>query len=107
MADFCGVSKRHLTEDENKIFRYHFLLAADWKLCCRKLKIDRGDFFHAVYRIEQRLGRVFRELKPYGLYPVDEYFGGSFRNTGRVLPFPVAVESDAKLSPKVPIRKAA
>jgi hypothetical protein len=29
-----------------------------------------------VYRIEQRLGRVYRELEPYALFPLDEYFGG-------------------------------
>ena len=76
MADFCLVSKRALTEDVYKLFRYHFLLGADWRLCCRQLKIDRGTFFHTVYRIEQLLGRTFAELKPYPLYPVKEYFGG-------------------------------
>ncbi len=75
IADFCLVSRRHLDDFEQRIFRYHFLLGAEWKLCCRQMKIDRGTFFHAVYRIEQRLGRVYRELKPYGLYPLDDYFG--------------------------------
>jgi hypothetical protein len=41
--------------------------------------MERGDFFHAVYRIEQRLGRVFAELEPYALYPLSEYFGGIIR----------------------------
>ena len=90
-ADFCLVSKRNLTESEHKIFRYHFLLAADWKLCCRQLRIDRGNFFHAVYRIEQKLGRVFRELEPYSLFPLSDYFHGPVRGvtsciTDRVLP---------------------
>lgn len=62
-----------------RVFRYYFLLGADWKLCCRQLGMDRGNFFHAVYRIEQKLGRVFAELDPYGLDPVDEYFGGPIR----------------------------
>jgi hypothetical protein len=65
-----------LDDEEHTLFRYHFLLGADWKLCCRRLKIDRGSFFHMVYRIEQKLGRIFAELKPYPLYPVNEYFGG-------------------------------
>jgi hypothetical protein len=39
--------------------------------------MDRGNFFHAVYRIEQKLGRVFRELEPYALFPVNEYFHGA------------------------------
>ena len=77
IADFCNLSKRCLTATEHKIFRYHYLLGADWILCCRKLQMDRGSFFHIIYRIEQRLGRVFRELQPYGLYPVDEYFSSS------------------------------
>lgn len=77
MADFYLVTKRTLDAFEFQLFRFHFLLGADWKLCCRRLKIDRGRFFHAVYRIEQKLGRVFRELQPYALFPLDEYFGGS------------------------------
>ena len=75
-ADVCLVSKRTLTEFEYRIFRYHFLLGANWKMCCRKLNLDRGNFFHAVYRIEQKLGRIFRELEPYSLYPIDDYFHG-------------------------------
>ncbi|MDQ6707778.1 MAG: hypothetical protein M3Z85_17595 [Acidobacteriota bacterium] len=79
IADFCLVSKRSLDEFEYKVFRFHFLLGADWRLCCRQMKIDRGTFFHSVYRIQQRLGRIFRELQPFSLYPLDEYFGGKIR----------------------------
>jgi len=79
IADFCLVSKRFLEDDEYRLFRFHFLLGADWKLCCRQLKMERGVFFHAIYRIQQKLGRVFRELRPYALYPLDEYFGGATR----------------------------
>lgn len=77
MADFILVSRRALSESDFKLFKFHFLLGADWKLCCRRLNIDRGTFFHAVYRIQQELGRVFRELQPYSLFPLDEYFHGS------------------------------
>lgn len=79
LADFCLVAHRALSDSEYKLFRYHFLLGADWKLCTQKLGSDRGTFFHAVYRIEQNLGRVFRELEPYGLFPFDEYFHGPSR----------------------------
>jgi hypothetical protein len=79
IADFCLVSRRSLSDEEYRLFRYHFLLGADWKLCARKLGIDRGNFFHAIYRIEQKLGRVFRELTPYPLFPLDEYFHGPSR----------------------------
>ncbi len=79
LADFYLVSKRSLSGVEWQVFRFHFLLGADWKLCCRRLGLDRGTFFHMVYRIEQKLGKVFRELEPYALYPLDEYFGTTVR----------------------------
>ena len=77
IADFCLVSRRTLNDYEYRIFRFHFLLGADWRLCCRRLEVDRGTFFHTVYRIQQKLGRTFRELEPFALFPLDEYFGGS------------------------------
>lgn len=79
IADFCLISKRILDETQYRMFRFHFLLGADWKLCCRQLKMERGEFFHEIYRIEQKLGRAFREMEPYALYPLDEYFGGAIR----------------------------
>jgi hypothetical protein len=79
MADFCLVSRRFLDESEYKVFRFHFLLGADWRLCCRQMKVDRGTFFHTVYRIERNLGRAFAQLEPYALYPVNEYFAGLIR----------------------------
>ena len=93
IADFCLVAKRTLNDFEHSLFRYHFLLGADWKLCTRKLGMDRGNFFHAVYRIEQKLGRVFRQLEPYALFPLDEYFHGPSRLTPlkERLPMPITV----------------
>lgn len=73
-ADFHLIGRRMLDPFHYRVFSYHFLLGADWKLCCRRLGIDRGSFFHAVYRVQETLGRVFYELKPYGLYPPREYF---------------------------------
>ena len=79
IADFCLTARRTLSPEEHRLFRYHFLLGADWKLCSRKLQMDRGNFFHELYRIEQKLGRVFRELEPYPLFPLDDYFNGPSR----------------------------
>jgi hypothetical protein len=76
MADFMLVAKRTLNAAEHQLFRFHFILSADWRLCCRRLGVEKGAFFHAIYRIEQKLGRIFRELQPYPLYPLDEYFNG-------------------------------
>ena len=102
IADFTLMAKRHLNDLEHMIFRYHFLLGADWKLCCRKLKMDRGNFFHAVYRVMHRLGRAFRETEPYGLYPLDEYFSTM---VGKAKPSEVAPVRAHRLVP--PLQKAA
>jgi hypothetical protein len=74
MADFDLVARRHLDAVHYKVFRYYFLLGGDWKLCARKLGIDRGKLYHAVYRVEEKLGKTFAELQPYPLYPPREYF---------------------------------
>lgn len=75
IADFYLLSKRSLTEPVYwALFKLHFLEGKGWKDCCRFLRISRATFFHAVYRIEERLGHVFRETRPYALYPTHEYF---------------------------------
>lgn len=86
IADFCLVGKRHLGPAEYPVFRCYFLLGADWRLCCRQLNLERGQFFHLIYRIQRKLGRVFRELEPYSLYPIDEYFGGRIERAVSVVP---------------------
>ncbi len=88
IADFCLVSRRTLDEFEYKLFKFHFLLGADWRLCCRQLGLERGNFFHSLYRVEQKLGRVFRELEPYALFPLDEYFNGAVRSSAPTMPSP-------------------
>jgi hypothetical protein len=92
IADFCLVSRRALDDFEYRLFRYHFVLGADWRLCARQLHMERGNFFHAVYRIEQRLGRVFRELEPYPLFPLDEYFQGASKLPPPRIPSKAAYE---------------
>jgi hypothetical protein len=83
IADFTLVTRRTLSTFEHRIFNYHFLLGADWRLCCGKLNMERGIFYHHVYEIEQKLGRIFRELQPYGLYPIEGYFEESTREVVR------------------------
>ena len=73
-ADFILIARRTLDEAEYRLFKFHYLLGADWKLCSARLKMDRGTFFHAVYRVQQKLGRAFRETKPYGIFPIYQYF---------------------------------
>jgi hypothetical protein len=106
MVDFCRIAERSLDESEHRIFRFHYLLGADWKLCCRRLNMDRGNFFHMLYRIQQKLGRVFRELQPYALFPLDEYFGGAIHKAvqSNLLSMPSPARPNAL---KVPLRKVA
>ncbi len=104
LADFLLTTRRSLTDFDHKIFKAHYLLGADWKLCCRQLKIDKGTFFHSVYRLQERLGRVYREMQPYALFPLDEYFQGTVRI---VAPNLIVFKSAPKLSDSVPLKKAA
>jgi hypothetical protein len=105
MADFCLISRRVLTDEEHRLFRYHFLLGADWKLCTRQLELDRGTLFHAIYRIERTLGRAFAETEPYSIYPLDEYFGGVSREEPVQPLRPPPRRASKPL--RVPVRRAA
>lgn len=110
MADFVLVARRTLEEYEYKVFKYHFLLGADWNLCCRKLNIDRGTFFHEVYRIQQKLGRTFRELEPHALFPLDQYFNSRTKDVLEITsPFRVETQEAAKGKPilRFPVKRAA
>ncbi len=108
IADFSLVARRALDDFEYRLFRYHFLLGADWKLCTRQLKIDRGNFFHGVYRVEQKLGRKFREVEPYPLFPLDEYFNGPSRFTPpRILPKPEKLDRPENLQFPMPLGQLA
>ncbi len=91
MIDFLNIAKKTLDENDHRIFRLHYLLGADWRLCCANLGMDKGLLFHTLYRIEQKLGRVFKELQPYALFPVDQYYGGvKVEHKGTVLQFRAA-----------------
>jgi hypothetical protein len=107
MVDFIRIAERSLDEAQFRMFRFHFLLGADWKLCCRRLKMDRGTFFHEIYRIQQRLGRVFRELEPYALFPLDEYFGGPIRNRTQRGPLVLMPAPPKRKSLMPPLKKVA
>jgi hypothetical protein len=86
-ADFCLVGRRMLEEMEYQVFQTHYLERADWRTCCGQLKINRGQFFHYVYCIEDELGRVFAELRPYPLFPLSGYFEGLVHAEPQSLPF--------------------
>jgi hypothetical protein len=101
-ADFYLTAVRTLTDPaELNLFKYHYCYGADFKLCCQKLGLTRGNFFHACYRVEHKLGKVFQDLKPFALFPTDEYFQVVIgRNVDiRPTPIPHAVHANG-----VPLR---
>lgn len=106
VADFLLIAKRTLSEEEHRIFRFHFLLGADWRLCARKLRMEKGLFFHAVYRIQQKLGRAFAEVAPYPLFPLNEYFGRSTRSHAPAKIVPIRAERPS-LQQMVPLKRSA
>lgn len=75
-ADFAVLAKRTLGEDSLSyvIFKLHFLDCCDWKVCARRMRINRGHFFHAVYRIKEKVGAALLGTLPFALYPTDSYF---------------------------------
>jgi len=86
LADFYLIARRTLALADWRLFGLHFLQGLGWKLCCRALRLSRGNFFHAVYRIEEALGRAYAETAPYGLWPLDEYFGSHSETTHAPVP---------------------
>ncbi len=100
IADFLSVTRNALGAEDYRIFKYRYLLGADWKLCTRKLKMERGPFHHAVYRIQTRLGEVYSQLEPYALYPLDQYFGSNHR-TQRAQALPVRQSRVVPIRPPV------
>jgi len=83
LADFELVARRTLRDMplEYEVFWLHCVHRLDWRACLpligRNLgqELGRGNFFHAVYRMEQKLGQAFLALRPYSLLP-REYFSG-------------------------------
>lgn len=108
-ADFELIAKRTLTDPfEYAVFRLHFLQDKECLECCQRLSINRGTFWHSVFRIEQKLGRAFRETEPYAIFPVDEYFGKTDRVVN-VAPFSITrrgsngIPLQPPLKPKAPL----
>lgn len=74
-ADFVIAARRALDAEGMRLFVLYFIQHADWRACAKKLRMDRGQLFHALYRMEALLGRAFLETRPYSIYP-RAYFSG-------------------------------
>lgn len=52
---FRQIAAQVLTEYENRIYRFHFLLGADERLCCRQLVLDSQEFRALSASVRQKL----------------------------------------------------
>jgi hypothetical protein len=82
IADFELITRRVLTGMEATIMECHFYDGLPWRQCLAALsahhtKVDRGLFFHSVFRIEQKLGRRFLLNPKTALYPLSRYVASS------------------------------
>jgi hypothetical protein len=70
-VDLELVSSAALSGDELKIFRLVHFYGCDWRLGCRKLKLEKGRWFQLLYAAEAKVGRACWSA---GVYPLDQYF---------------------------------
>ena len=92
-ADFELTCSRLLRKDPMQwyVWRLHVLDKVQWKPCIGMLevilkkKVDRGTFFHAVYRVETTCGKELIQMLPYPLYPIDVYFSYTAMETYMVI----------------------
>ena len=107
IADFYLICKRVLTEAEWELFRFHYLLGADWNLLKRHFTTMSHEVFISMTQaMEDKLGRAFRETEPFALYPLDEYFGAVARG-GAVMPCTPLDTDDRPKILRPPMRNAA
>ncbi len=79
VADFCLICKRTLTPAEHTLFKFRYLLGADAALCARRIASTAQIVATQCYQIELKLGRAFIETKPFGIWPLDQYFSDTIR----------------------------
>jgi len=86
IADVDNVARRILTDPVDlRIYRHHFRERHQWRWCCQQCHISRASFFYRSYIVLAKLGETFLCLKPYPLFPTDQYFETKLQ---RVQPFP-------------------
>jgi hypothetical protein len=70
-VDIDLAAKAVLGAADYRIFDLRFTLGLDWPACCRVLRMDRGAFWHRVYRIAAIVGA---EIVERGIWPLGRYF---------------------------------
>ena len=87
-ADFVMTARRALASRpiELAVFEFHFLAGEEWKVAVPHVNshlrlarpLNRGSFFHAVYRAQEMVARNILTTAPYRRYPTRAYFAGFF-----------------------------
>ncbi len=85
-ADFIMLARRVLATRpvELAVFEAYHVDALEWvaaaprvnRLLRLRRPLNRGTFFHAVYRAEGLLGKAIINSRPYSLFPPCKYFAG-------------------------------
>lgn len=85
-ADFVMLARRVLADRpvELAVFLAYHVEDLEWLVAVPRINqsihpprlLDRGSFFHAVYRAEGLLGAAIVESRPYSLFPPRDYFSG-------------------------------
>lgn len=75
VADLEILAKRVLAPTDFRVWRLYHCYGAQYREACALLDMDKGTFFHAVYRVENQVGRAAREVRPYALFPIADYYG--------------------------------
>lgn len=81
-ADFALVSKRYLNKKEYQLFRFHVMLGASASLIARREQLPEWAVQVAIANMEAKLGAAYANLRPYALYPLDEYFSQVLNTNG-------------------------
>ena len=85
-ADFVMLANRVLADRplERAVFEAYHVDDLEWQVAAPRVNreihpprpLDRGRFFHAVYRVEMLLGKAIVDTRPYSLFPPNGYFSG-------------------------------
>ena len=78
-VDFERAAQESLDRKHLEIFRQHFLCRKPWHRCAA----NRGQFFHAVYRIEKLVGRAVCDRD---MFPTSRYFASWPIDAGQLAP---------------------
>jgi len=72
LAEIDLAARRVLNGPELKVYELYEAQNADWRYCSARVGLNRGNFFHLVYVVEQKLGKA---LYLSGIFPAGRYVG--------------------------------